>query len=352
MLPFRSSPGVPNSWLGAAVRTSRRALGFRDVRTALRAACVVAAIQVVAGSCPPCPAADVFVRGRVNSDDAVNITDAISVLDYLFTGGPPPACLKAADVNDDGAVNISDPLFLLGYLFLGTAEIPPPHPNPGQDLTPDALSCTGSLFTAIEVTPAHVTLAEVGRLDQLSVIGKGSGRDVDLHEGTQGTRYTSSAPAVAGVYRDGRIEARSPGTALITVENAGLVATADVTVSAAGGSSRHRVLAVNDLGMHCMDTDFSVFTILPPFNVVHAQVTRSETAGKVTLLDDSEVDLRYSPVPDATGSVNSSSLSKTGFWETAAQVFGAPLEPARACWGSTCPTTHRRRDRSPSASTW
>ena len=35
----------------------------------------------------------------------------------------------------------------------------------------------------------------------------------------------------------------------------------------------YRLLATNDLGMHCMDREFSIFSILPPFNVLRAQVT-------------------------------------------------------------------------------
>ena len=47
----------------------------------------------------------------------------------------------------------------------------------------------------------------------------------------------------------------------------------------AGGDTKlatpqFQVLAANDLGMHCMDREFSVFSILPPFNVVNAQVVR------------------------------------------------------------------------------
>ena len=38
------------------------------------------------------------------------------------------------------------------------------------------------------------------------------------------------------------------------------------------------VLAANDLGMHCADQDYQIFSILPPFNVVHAQVIRRGTA--------------------------------------------------------------------------
>ena len=33
-----------------------------------------------------------------------------------------------------------------------------------------------------------------------------------------------------------------------------------------------RVVAWNDLGMHCMDADFRAFAILPPFNTIHAQL--------------------------------------------------------------------------------
>ena len=33
-----------------------------------------------------------------------------------------------------------------------------------------------------------------------------------------------------------------------------------------------KVIAWNNLGMHCMDADFSVFAILPPYNTIQAQV--------------------------------------------------------------------------------
>ena len=40
------------------------------------------------------------------------------------------------------------------------------------------------------------------------------------------------------------------------------------------------VLAFNDLGMHCLDREFSIFSILPPFNVVNAQVIVQDGNGK------------------------------------------------------------------------
>jgi hypothetical protein len=37
-------------------------------------------------------------------------------------------------------------------------------------------------------------------------------------------------------------------------------------------AANQALLGWNDLGMHCMDADYSVFSILPPFNTVHAQL--------------------------------------------------------------------------------
>ena len=61
------------------------------------------------------------------------------------------------------------------------------------------------------------------------------------------------------------------------------------------------VLAANDLGMHCMDREFSIFSILPPFNVVNAQVIGHDANGSPVLLDDLDVNVRYGAVADALG---------------------------------------------------
>ena len=57
------------------------------------------------------------------------------------------------------------------------------------------------------------------------------------------------------------------------------------------------MLAFNDLGMHCMDREFSVFSILPPFNVVHSQVVLRDADGKPYLADDIDVDVSTMPSP-------------------------------------------------------
>jgi hypothetical protein len=101
------------------------------------------------------------------------------------------------------------------------------------------------------------------------------------------------------------------------------------------------VLAANDLGMHCLDRDFSVFSILPPFNVIHAQVLNRNASGAPQLLDDTSIDVRYGGVSDASGSINTYSatgpLAKTNFWDWADQLFGASLTNGQGLTGLYMP---------------
>ena len=94
----------------------------------------------------PCSAArgELFRRGNVDSSPNVDLSDVFEVLGFLFLDGGPLACPDAADVNDDGAINLSDPVSLLVYLFSG--GVAPAAPGPrfcGSDVTPDSLpTCT------------------------------------------------------------------------------------------------------------------------------------------------------------------------------------------------------------------
>ena len=94
-----------------------------------------------------------FVRGDINGDGAVEMTDALTALAYLFQGGGAPRCLKAADVNDDGTVEITDPVALLGFLFLGDEPPLAPFPDAGLDLTADTLPCPPLIGVEIAELP-------------------------------------------------------------------------------------------------------------------------------------------------------------------------------------------------------
>jgi hypothetical protein len=82
-----------------------------------------------------------FIRGDVESDGTMNLSDAVRILSVLFLGGESFECEDAADVDDDGDVNINDPIRLLNFLFLGGPAPNQPYPNVGRDWTPDRLSC-------------------------------------------------------------------------------------------------------------------------------------------------------------------------------------------------------------------
>ncbi len=82
-----------------------------------------------------------FVRGDASGEGFVNITDAISILNFLFLGEPARDCRDALDSNDDGVVNLGDPIFTLNFLFLGGVKMPAPYPLPGGDRTDDLLPC-------------------------------------------------------------------------------------------------------------------------------------------------------------------------------------------------------------------
>jgi hypothetical protein len=93
----------------------------------------------------PAPAAP-FRRGDANTDGTTNISDAITVLGFLFLGSPQALqCRDAADSNDSGKLDIADAIYLLGFLFLGGPAPPPPHGQCGPDPTEDELEC--ALFT-------------------------------------------------------------------------------------------------------------------------------------------------------------------------------------------------------------
>jgi hypothetical protein len=80
-----------------------------------------------------------FRRGDVIPDRSLNLTDVISLLEYMLLGGDAPGCLEAADANDDGELDISDPIRILLALFGGQAPLPPP--SCGPDPTEDTLGC-------------------------------------------------------------------------------------------------------------------------------------------------------------------------------------------------------------------
>lgn len=64
-----------------------------------------------------------YLCGDANSDGIANITDVVYMIQYIFSGGPPPDPYLAGDINCDGLVNITDAVYLIQYIF---GSGPPP----------------------------------------------------------------------------------------------------------------------------------------------------------------------------------------------------------------------------------
>lgn len=84
-------------------------------------------------------------------------------------------------------------------------------------------------------------------------------------------------------------------------------------------SSQFVVLGFNDLGMHCMNQDFSELCLLPPFNNLHAQVI--DRSGEDPRIVTGGVQVTYS-IPG-----NTNSATKTNFWNYVLPLFGAQIPP-------------------------
>ena len=139
---------APSGYSIDAARISSRALTAEEIEENhgyLRAGY---AVPVQKGGPGPAPT-DNFVRGDANSDGAINLTDGVIPLLFLFSGGAAPACMDAADTNDTGAVEITDAIIIFSWLFTGgVAPVAPSPQSPGYspadcgpDATKDGLGC-------------------------------------------------------------------------------------------------------------------------------------------------------------------------------------------------------------------
>jgi PKD repeat protein len=99
-----------------------------------------------------------------------------------------------------------------------------------------------------------------------------------------------------------------------------LAAAGVVAVTGATSATGWRLVGWNNLGMHCMDSSFSVFSILPPYNTVEAQLV---DASGTLVKSGSGVTVTYQAIADPTGSINTTSAGKTDFWDNVVALFGA-----------------------------
>ena len=187
-----------------------------------------------------------------------------------------------------------------------------------------------SKTVAVTVSGASAVLSVSPSFVAITAGGSGN---VTVSNASGAVSVASSNLAIATVTYSGTtatIKGVKVGTAAITVKDSKTSAVVQVSVLSApvttlGG---YALLAWNDLGMHCVDgKDYSVFSILPPYNNLHAQLVNKSTGKQVT----SGVTLTYEAIADDTvlntdpafGSINTTSYTKTNFWTYVQKLFGA-----------------------------
>ena len=58
-----------------------------------------------------------YICGDVNSDSVIDVSDAVYIINYAFSGGPEPEPIESGDVNCDDIVDVSDAVYVVNYAF-------------------------------------------------------------------------------------------------------------------------------------------------------------------------------------------------------------------------------------------
>ena len=189
------------------------------------------------------------------------------------------------------------------------------------------LSVTVTAPTSLTVSPSSLSLA-IGASGKLTASNySGTVTAASMNTGVATVSVSANVVTVKGL---------AAGSTLVTVKDSKVIVTVPVTVASGTVSNgKYTLLAWNDLGMHCMDgKDYSVFSILPPFNNLHAQLVDASSGKRVT----SGVTLSYEAVADPSGSINTSSASKTNFWSWVKTIYGADLAANVGLTGNATPS--------------
>lgn len=224
----------------------------------------------------------------------------------LYFGSAKPSNGKVTPLDIAKTNNISDTKVVRMLRTLQTLDS---DGNPKNGITIDsAVRETLKTKSRVDLNNDDTTDEQV-----LAMIGK---EDYEVDESTAQSNFTPSAPSNAD-------EGYSPPT---TGTGTGTGTGGSGTAGDIGNTGKYTLVAWNDLGMHCVDgKDYSVFSILPPYNNLHAHlISKDATKGKSIT---SGVTLTYEAVADTTGSINTTSKTKTNFWDWVLSLFGASPAP-------------------------
>ena len=216
--------------------------------------------------------------------------------------------------------------FHIGNLYLGSA-VPSNHRVTPLSLVEGANDASDPRVTRILRTLQ--SLDSDGNLEngiQIDASVRETLKTQDRIDLDDGATVDAEIVALIGEYKVSEAEARdhfAAHQADDSNEEQGYTPPIDPPTPPSGG---YALIAWNDLGMHCVDgKDYSVFSILPPYNNLHAHlISRTASDNKQV---SSGVTLTYEAVPDTTGSINTSSAAKTNFWTWVQALFGANPAP-------------------------
>ncbi len=83
-----------------------------------------------------------FMRADANQDGLADLSDAVAILAELFLGeGPRSSCPQSLDVDDNGAIELTDSVYLLTFLFNGGDAPAAPFGSCGWDFSDGGLVC-------------------------------------------------------------------------------------------------------------------------------------------------------------------------------------------------------------------
>ena len=81
-----------------------------------------------------------FLRGDPNGDLRVDVSDAVKVLLYAFAGSALD-CEESADADDNGAIELTDAVYIVDFLYRDGPAPSEPFPFAGFDFDADDLGC-------------------------------------------------------------------------------------------------------------------------------------------------------------------------------------------------------------------
>ena len=109
-------------------------------------------------------AQEAFLRGDVNADGRLSVSDFLQYRRWLFEGQTPPSCLDAADYDDNGVHNLTEGVQLSHFLFVSGFTRPPAEPFPAVGVDPtddDGVGCASYEVVVPTETDDGVRLGDV-----------------------------------------------------------------------------------------------------------------------------------------------------------------------------------------------